>query len=172
MMLVMVSVVVMTAEMIYLAFSFTAQADKDLLFGKYYMRAIASAISCRDVAMARLAIDPFYLTTQVNIASASPAIISLVSNINVMRSRENLNYIPNIDCKFSVSVPNVSYVQELIEKTGISSFNSKDIYIQIESFGQIVTPRSLNLGTINANLRSVAVISYSEPIILNTQFVY
>lgn len=172
MILVMVSVVVMTAELIYSSFLSTAQADKDLLFGKYYMRAIASAISCRDVAMARLANNPFYRTNQINIASTTPAVATLVSNINILRNRENLNNIQNIDCKFSVSDSDLTYIQELIEKTAGLNFNSKDIYILIESLGQTVTPRSLNLGTINATIRSVIVISYSGPIILKTQFVY
>lgn len=50
------------------SFNYLINSQRDFLFSKYYERAIASALSCREVAMARLNLNFLYTANDINIS--------------------------------------------------------------------------------------------------------
>ena len=172
MILVLLGIMLTVTGLIYSCFYLNANEDRDLIFRKYYMRAIASALSCREVAMARLTNNFLYRSGDVSVASASPAIINRLDEINTIISQSNLLPLQNIDCKFSISDADPSYVQDLLTKVDGQVFNPKDVYVHIETTGTITLPKFINLDPIIVRLSSLASISYKGPLILYTQLFY
>ncbi len=65
--LIVVILTVMATLILYSYSYFLFDSERDFLFSKYYERAIASALSCREAAMARLNIDFQYRTNNADI---------------------------------------------------------------------------------------------------------
>lgn len=99
--LIVVMFMVMSTFFLYSYQQIVFTGSRDFLFSIYYERAIASALSCREVAMARLTADFQYRTSEIDIN------ISLPQLLNTQNAPK---------CKFSVS-GNGTYID--IYATGI-----------------------------------------------------
>ena len=125
--ILIVVVLTITATFILYSYSsFLVTSQKDFLFSKYYERAIASALSCREVATARLNVNFLYRASNAEITNFNCK-YSIVTNSNFM---DRDVYI-DIFATGTVDVPKIVYPKSIL--VGIKST------VQISHIGPKIT---------------------------------
>jgi hypothetical protein len=122
-------VVVLTVSATFAMYSYSyllINSQRDFLFSKYYERAIASALSCREVAMARVNVNFLYRASNAEIANFSCK-YSVVTN-NEVKDRDV--YI-DIFATGTVDVTKIVYPKSIL--VGIKST------VQISHIGPKIT---------------------------------
>ena len=152
--------VVMSSLLISRFFNFNYIRQKDRAFSQEYNRAIANALSCREVAMARLTSNYLFRVTDVDIYSEIPY-------LNTLNQNQGISDISRIKCKFSIT-SNTAFNDT--QNGGI--INPRDLYIDIVSTGLISTKLFGKNWDLNVTIKSTVLISYTFPIIKKTQILY